>query len=176
MVRYGHHRAAMVDAAHQKALCIALLKIESVSDESSALPPGSAQQVGGIQRLYTPAMLAELLHVPVAAIRRWHRCKLIVPNQEVRRLPYFDVPEVATAQRLAQLLRAGVSPQDIEKKLADLARLLPGVERPLLHPSVIVQGQKHPGAAGRRIDRGWRPVALRLRRHRASAPCRIVRA
>jgi tetratricopeptide (TPR) repeat protein len=86
-------------------------------------------------------MLAELLDVPVAAIRRWHRRKLIVPHQEVRRLPYFDVPEVATAQRLAHLLRAGVSHQNIEKKLADLARLLPGVERPLLHPSVIVQGQ-----------------------------------
>ena len=86
-------------------------------------------------------MLAELLDVPVTAIRRWHRHKLIVPHQEVRRLPYFDVPEVAMAQRLAQLLRAGVSPQNIEKKLADLARLLPGVERPLLEPSVIVQGQ-----------------------------------
>jgi tetratricopeptide (TPR) repeat protein len=86
-------------------------------------------------------MLAELLGVPVAAVRRWHRRKLIVPNQEVRRLPYFDVPEVATAQRLAQLLRAGVSLRDIEIKLAELARLLPGVEGPLLHPAVIVQGQ-----------------------------------
>ena len=86
-------------------------------------------------------MLAELLDVPVAMIRRWHRARLIVANQVVRRLPYFDVPEVATAQRLAQLLRAGLSPQSIEKKVADLARLLPGVERPLLQPSVIVQGQ-----------------------------------
>ncbi len=86
-------------------------------------------------------MLAELLDVPVAAIRRWHGRKLIVPTQEVRRLPYFDVPEVATAQRLAQLFRAGVSPANLEKKLADLTRLLPGVERPLLDPSVIVQGQ-----------------------------------
>jgi len=101
----------------------------------------SAGQDGGIQRLYTPAMLAELLEVPVAVIRRWHRSKLIVASQEVRRLPYFDVPEVATAQRLAQLFRAGVSSQEIERKVADLARLLPGVQRPLLQPSVIVQGQ-----------------------------------
>ncbi len=86
-------------------------------------------------------MLSELLDVPITAIRRWHRARLIVPSQEVRRLPYFDGPEVATAQRLAQLLRVGVSPQNIEKKLADLARLLPDVERPLLHPSVIIRGQ-----------------------------------
>ena len=121
-------------------------------------------------------MLAELLDVPVAAIRRWHRHKLIVPHQEVRRLPYFDVPEVATAQRLAQLLRAGVSPQNIEKKLADLARLLPGVERPLLAALGRRPRAKHPGAAGRRADRGRRPVALRLRGHRASAACGFARA
>lgn len=111
-----------------------------VSDEGSQQPdPEGQAQV--VQRLYTPAMLAELLDVPVAAVRRWRRGNLILPTQEVRRLPYFDAAEVATAQRLAQLLRAGVSPQDIEKKLADLARLLPGVERPLLEPSVIVQGE-----------------------------------
>ena len=113
---------------------------DPVSDEGSEQQSGSEGQPRGIQRLYTPAMLAELLDVPVTVIRRWHRHKLIVPHQEVRRLPYFDVPEVATAQRLAQLLHAGVSPQNIEKKLADLVRLSPGVERPLLQPSVIVQG------------------------------------
>ena len=112
-----------------------------VSDEGSEPEPAIPGPEDAVQRLYTPAMLAELLGVPIAAIRRWHRAKLIVPSQEVRRLPYFDVPEVATAQRLAQLLRAGVSPQHIERKVADLARLLPGVERPLLEPSVIVQGQ-----------------------------------
>ncbi len=112
-----------------------------MSDEGSEGQTGSEERQDVVQRLYTPAMLAELLQVPISAIRRWHRSKLIIPNLEVRRLPYFDAAEVATAQRLAHLLRAGVSLSDIEKKLADLARLLPGVERPLLEPSVIVQGQ-----------------------------------
>ncbi|MEI8373051.1 MAG: tetratricopeptide repeat protein [Planctomycetota bacterium] len=112
-----------------------------VSHEHSELQLGLTEQQGGIQRLYTPAMLAELLDIPITVIRRWHRRKLILPTQEVRRLPYFDVPQVVTAQRLAQLLRAGVSPQNIEKKLADLARLLPSVHCPLLQPSVVVQGQ-----------------------------------
>ncbi len=93
-----------------------------------------------IQRLFTPAMLADLLGVPVAIVRRWYRRKLLASAQEVRRLPYFDAEELATAQRLAQLTRAGVSPADIEKKVADLARLLPGIPRPLLHPAVIIQG------------------------------------
>jgi len=95
-----------------------------------------------IHRLYTPAMLAELLGVPVAVIRRWHRRGLIVPVREVRRLPYFDFQEVATARRLAELLAAGVSPRQIEKKLAALARWLPEVERPLAQLSVIVEGKE----------------------------------
>jgi tetratricopeptide (TPR) repeat protein len=91
-------------------------------------------------------MLAELLGVPLSLIRRWHRGGMIVPAQEVRRLVYFDFQEVAVAQRMAQLFRAGVSPQNIEKKVADLARLLPstghqGAWRPILDPAVSVQGQ-----------------------------------
>src|SRR3990172_5780314 len=68
-------------------------------------------------RLYTPAMLAELLNVSVSIIRRWHRRKLIVPVREVRRLPYFDFQEVATARQLAALLAAGASPKEKERKL-----------------------------------------------------------
>lgn len=93
-------------------------------------------------RLYTPAMLAELLDVSVAVIRRWHRRGLIVPIREVRRLPYFDFREVATARRLAELVAAGMSPAAIEKKLAALARYVPEVERPLAQLSVIVEGKQ----------------------------------
>jgi len=95
-----------------------------------------------LQRLYTPAMLAQLFDVPVAVIRRWHRRGLIVPVREVRRLPYFDFQEVATARRLAELLAAGVSPSAIEKKLETLARDVPGVARPLSQLSVIIQGKE----------------------------------
>jgi tetratricopeptide (TPR) repeat protein len=94
-----------------------------------------------IHRLYTPAMLADLLHVSVAVIRRWHRRGLIVPVREVRRLPYFDFQEVATARRLAEMLSSGMSPAAIEKKLAGLARYVPGVERPLAQLSVIIEGR-----------------------------------
>lgn len=94
-----------------------------------------------VHRLYTPAMLADLLKVPVAIIRRWHRRGLIVPAREVRRLPYFDFQEVATARRLAELLAAGMTPRAIEKKLEVLARCLPDVARPLAQLSVIVNGK-----------------------------------
>jgi len=95
-----------------------------------------------LHRLYTPAMLARLLGVPVPQIRRWQRRGWIVPVREVRRLPYFDFQEVATARRLTELLAAGMSAGEIEKKLAALARYLPGVERPLAQLSIIVQGKQ----------------------------------
>ncbi|MGD9645820.1 MAG: tetratricopeptide repeat protein [Pirellulales bacterium] len=95
-----------------------------------------------IRRLYTPAMLAELLGVSIAVVRRWHRRGLIQPARQVRRLPYFDFEEVANARRLAALLSAGISPQALERKLAQLRRWLPGVERPLAQLSVIVEGQQ----------------------------------
>jgi len=94
-----------------------------------------------VRRLYTPAMLAELLNIPVAIVRRWHRRGLIVPIREVRRLPYFDFQEVASARRLGELLASGMSPQLIEKRLAELARYLPSVRRPLAQLSIIVEGK-----------------------------------
>ena len=92
--------------------------------------------------LYTPAMLAELLHVPVATVRRWHRRGLIMPAKEIHRLPYFDFQEVVNARKLANMLAAGISPAAIEKKLASLAQFVSGVNRPLAQLSVIIEGRQ----------------------------------
>ncbi|MCH2597953.1 MAG: tetratricopeptide repeat protein [Pirellulales bacterium] len=94
-----------------------------------------------VRRLYTPAMLAELLEISVAVIRRWHRRGLIIPVREIHRLPYFDFQEVATARHLAELLEAGASPAEIERRLEELARYVPDVDRPLAQLSVIVEGR-----------------------------------
>ena len=94
-----------------------------------------------VRRLYTPAMLAELLDISVAVIRRWHRRGLIVPVREIHRLPYFDFQEVSTARHLAELLEAGASPAEIERRLEELARYVPDVDRPLAQLSVIVEGR-----------------------------------
>ncbi len=117
-------------------------RLEIISETQLWQRLGLVDGEQSIRRLYTPAMLAELLGVSVSAIRRWHRCGLIVPAREVHRLPYFDFQEVATARHLAQLLAAGASPKAIEKKLAQLSKYVPDVERPLAQLSVIVEGQQ----------------------------------
>ena len=116
--------------------------VEVVSESQFWQRLGLVESQADIHRLYTPAMLADMLRVPVAVIRRWHRRGLIVPAREVRRLPYFDFQEVAAARRLAELLAAGVSPRAIEKKLDFFARCLPNVARPLAQLSVIVRGKE----------------------------------
>ena len=117
-------------------------RIEVISETQLWQRLGLVEAQQHVHRLYTPAMLAELLQVPVAIVRRWHRRGLIVPSREVRRLPYFDFQEVATARRLAELLAAGMSPQAIEKKLAELGRYVPNIDRPLAQLSVIVEGKQ----------------------------------
>jgi tetratricopeptide (TPR) repeat protein len=116
-------------------------RVEIITETQLWQRLGLVEEESDVHRLYTPAMLADLLGVSIATVRRWHRRGLIVPVREVQRLPYFDYQEVATARRLAQLLAAGASPAHIEKKLGELARYVPEVERPLAQLSVIVEGK-----------------------------------
>lgn len=87
-------------------------------------------------------MLAELLHLPVTVVRGWQRRGLIRPACTVRRLAYFNFEEVTAARRLAELRSAGVSAQTIEKKLAAIRRVMPGVQRPLAELSVVIEGKE----------------------------------
>ena len=102
---------------------------------------GLLGEAKSLERLYTPAMLAELLGVSVAVVRRWHRRGLIAAVREVRKLPYFDYGEVANAKQLARLLASGMSPQAIESRLASLAQYVSSVDRSLAQLNVMVEGK-----------------------------------
>ena len=117
-------------------------RLEIISETQLWQRLGVVEAEQHVRRLYTPAMLADLLGVTVPIVRRWHRRGLIVPAREVNRLPYFDFQEIATARRLAQLLAAGASPSAIESKLGALSRYVPDVDRPLAQLSVIVEGKQ----------------------------------
>jgi tetratricopeptide (TPR) repeat protein len=103
---------------------------------------GLVDQEHGIERLYTAAMLAELVRVPIAAIRQWHRSGAIRSVREVRRLAYFNFEEVRVARKLAQLLHAGCSVSTVNRQLSSLSRLLVDVPRPLADPAVVVEGRR----------------------------------
>ena len=93
-------------------------------------------------RLYTTAMLAELLRLPVPVVRQWVRCGLLVPVREVRRLAYFDGRELLTARRLAELFGAGLTNPQIRRLIRRLEPLVDENERPLEHLAIIVEGKR----------------------------------
>jgi DNA-binding transcriptional MerR regulator len=95
-----------------------------------------------IRRSHTPAMLSQLLDVPVRMIRRWARLGLIRPVRRVCRLPYFDYREVASARRLAMLLDQGVAADVLERSLTELSKTMAGTDRSIAQLNLLVQDDK----------------------------------
>jgi tetratricopeptide (TPR) repeat protein len=116
-------------------------RLELVRESELWARLGMVDAQPGVERLYTPAMLADLLGVPISAVRQWHRKGALRATREVRRLAYFDFEEVRVARKLAALLAAGCSLSAINRKLDELARLLPDVPRPLADAAVVVEGR-----------------------------------
>jgi tetratricopeptide (TPR) repeat protein len=103
---------------------------------------GLVDQDPHVSRMYTPAMLADLLGVPVATVRRWHRRGLLVAARQVGQLPYFDFAQVATARQLATLVAAGASARQIEKQFAALARWFPESDGSAPQAALVAVGKK----------------------------------
>ncbi len=95
-----------------------------------------------VRQLYTPAMLAELLHVPIRLVRRWYRVGLIQPVKEVLHLPYFDYAELSTARQLAKWCEEGASVQSIQRQLAALSELATVTDRPIQQLSITAEGKQ----------------------------------
>ncbi len=114
------------------------LKVVIEDDLYQMLAPQASEV--DLSRLYTPQILAKLLDVPVATIRRWQRRGLINPVHQINKLPYYDFQEIASARRIARWIQSGRSPAAIEQQLATIARTN-GDDRPLSQLSIIVEGQ-----------------------------------
>jgi DNA-binding transcriptional MerR regulator len=69
---------------------------------------------------YTLQMMAEVLGAPIAAVRHWRRRKLLEPVRRSGSLEWFDYAELVVARRLAKLLEAGLSLQEIDRQLDSL--------------------------------------------------------
>lgn len=76
------------------------------------------------RQLYTAAMLAELVKVPVRAIRRWQRAGLIQPRETVLQLHYFDYEGLTTAKQLASWLHQGATVESIQRQIEELRQRL----------------------------------------------------
>ena len=77
----------------------------------------------GVSRLYTVAMMADVLRVPRAAVRHWLRGGLLEPVRRASSIEWFDFPQLVVGRQLVRLLAAGLSLREID---AQLAAIVPG--------------------------------------------------
>lgn len=127
---------------------------------------------------YTLAMMAELIGVPVAAMRHWRRRRLLDPIRRSGSLEWFDYAELVVGRRLGRLLEAGLSLHDIDRQLA----LLPGTIRQLARshePLFIEDGRLFLRRQGRYVGAGGQlafafaasePIEQRLHESRGEPP------
>jgi len=98
---------------------------QQVTEDPPSVGPGSAAAEAadspGVRRLYSAAMIADLLAVPPAAIRHWIRSGLLVVAERAGSLEWLDFGQLVVGRHLAGLLGAGLSLREIDAKLADLA-------------------------------------------------------
>lgn len=94
-----------------------------------------------VKRLYTPAMLSQLLDVPVHIIRGWERAGLIRAEKRIFRLPYFSYQDVVTARRLSELVQAGATQAQITRSLSMLGKYLDQPGRILEQLEVLSEHQ-----------------------------------
>ena len=103
---------------------------------------GLVETDAGVRRLYSPAMLADLVGAPLAAVRHWARRGVIRPACWVQRLSYFDFQEARVAQLLSDLLATGRSLAAIDVLVERLAAAHPAYERAVAElPLVIEDGE-----------------------------------
>ena len=90
-----------------------------LAEADAAAAPGDESP--GIHRLYTTALIADVLGVPPAAVRHWVRGGLLQPVRRAGSLEWFDFPQLVAGRHYARLLAAGLSLREIDVKLADFA-------------------------------------------------------
>lgn len=111
-----------LEAAHELAAQGHAVRVVPESDWLQLL--GLEERRQEMSRLYTPAMLSQVLKVSAGTVRRWHALGFIKPVKTVWRLPYFDFLEVSAARKVLDLMQSGVSAEKLREALDRLARML----------------------------------------------------
>ena len=95
----------------------------------------------GVSRLYTVAMMADVLRAPRAAVRHWLRGGLLEPARRSGSIEWFEFPQLVVGRQLVRLLEAGLSLRDIDTKLAGLS---PGgaVEAARMAERIVTDGRR----------------------------------
>lgn len=81
----------------------------------------AADDAPGVRRLYTVAMMADVLGMPPAAVRHWVRAGLLAATRRAGSIEWFDFRQLVVGKTLARLHAGGLSLREIDAKLTSLA-------------------------------------------------------
>jgi tetratricopeptide (TPR) repeat protein len=99
------------------------------------------EQCPGVRRLSSPAMMADLLGVPPAAIRHWIRTGLLDVVERSGSLEWLDFSQLVVGRRLAALLAAGLSLREIDAQLSGLLKAA-GPAATVAEGRMVVDGRR----------------------------------
>ncbi|MEX2027042.1 MAG: tetratricopeptide repeat protein [Pirellulaceae bacterium] len=92
--------------------------------------------------MFSPPMLAELLAVSPALVRAWIKRGWLIPSRVEHKLALLDFAEVSIGRQLAALHQGGLSGERLARKLAEIERHFPEIERPLAELTFVVDGRR----------------------------------
>ena len=117
-------------------------EVELLSETEFWQSLGLVDHTHAVAQLYTPAMLADLVHQPIGSIRRWQNLHLLIPVRVVHRLPYFDFQQVQVARQIVNWLQQGVSLRVIQKLQRELGERGAAEASSLAECQVVVEGRQ----------------------------------
>jgi DNA-binding transcriptional MerR regulator len=95
----------------------------------------------GVRRLYTVAMMADVLGAAPAAVRHWARGGMLVAAKRAGSLEWFDFQQLVVGRALVRLLNSGLSLREIDAKLVGLVP--GGVDEAARHSGrIVVDGRR----------------------------------
>lgn len=114
---------------------------ESISEVDLWRRLGVVPEAEAVRKLCTPAMLSRFVGVPTSTIRLWQKRGWIEATEQVHRLPYYEFQEVIVAKKLAELVRSGLRPAEINQQLERLREQFGDVARPLAESGLLIDGK-----------------------------------
>ena len=97
----------------EQSACLPGSQLPNDSQSFELFPKNSL----GVRRLYTVAMMADVLGVSQATIRHWRRNKLIRATRSSDSIDWYDYSMLVVAKDLSRLLLSGLSLRELSHKI-----------------------------------------------------------
>lgn len=112
-------------------------RIEILSEHAFLERMGVREPMERLEKQHPAAAVCGLLGIDEAMLRRWDQLGLVRSARG-----RYDFQDLVSLRTIAELVREGVSPGTIQRSIRELARVLPGTERPLTQLKIVAENPR----------------------------------